>query len=141
MLTKVLQSDQQTLIVDLDRSWGNYADELSLKIALMSFINAIIRWGPGEDSLEFRLHLRYEFLMLGIQPVIEKLRGLQNEILDKWVLLSAIVCGFSGDLKGCQNFSLIKIRVHLNSILYLQKYIFNQLEMVSYATVHHHLLK
>ncbi|XP_042226159.1 disheveled-associated activator of morphogenesis 1-like isoform X2 [Homarus americanus] len=73
----------QTLIVDLDRSWGNYADELSLKIALMSFINAIIRWGPGEDSLEFRLHLRYEFLMLGVQPVIEKLRSLQNEILDK----------------------------------------------------------
>nr|XP_045619347.1 disheveled-associated activator of morphogenesis 1-like isoform X1 [Procambarus clarkii] len=73
----------QTLIVDLDRSWGNYADELSLKIAVMSFINAIIRWGPGEDSLEFRLHLRYEFLMLGVQPVIEKLRGLQNEILDK----------------------------------------------------------
>lgn len=73
----------QTLIVDLDRSWGNYVDELALKIALMSFINAIIRWGPGEDSLEFRLHLRYEFLMLGVQPVIEKLRGLQNDILDK----------------------------------------------------------
>lgn len=51
----------------------------------MSFINAIIRWGPGEDSLEFRLHLRYEFLMLGVQPVIEKLRALQNETLDKWV--------------------------------------------------------
>ncbi|XP_076030296.1 disheveled-associated activator of morphogenesis-like protein [Oratosquilla oratoria] len=73
----------QTLIVDLDRSWGNYADELALKIALMSFINAIIRWGPGEDSLEFRLHLRYEFLMLGVQPVIEKLRALQSDILDK----------------------------------------------------------
>ncbi|XP_042867935.1 disheveled-associated activator of morphogenesis 2-like [Penaeus japonicus] len=73
----------QTLIVDLDRSWGNFADELSLKIAIMSFINAIIRWGPGEDSLEFRLHLRYEFLMLGVQPVIEKLRALQNETLDK----------------------------------------------------------
>ncbi|ROT73485.1 putative disheveled-associated activator of morphogenesis 1 isoform X4 [Penaeus vannamei] len=72
----------QTLIVDLDRSWGNFADELSLKIAIMSFINAIIRWGPGEDSLEFRLHLRYEFLMLGVQPVIEKLRALQNETLD-----------------------------------------------------------
>ncbi|CAL4086943.1 unnamed protein product, partial [Meganyctiphanes norvegica] len=75
----------QTLIVDLDRSWGprQYVDELSLKLAIMSFINAIIRWGPGEDSLEFRLHLRYEFLMLGVQPVIEKLRALQNDILDK----------------------------------------------------------
>ncbi|KAK3868657.1 hypothetical protein Pcinc_025969, partial [Petrolisthes cinctipes] len=73
----------QTLIVDLDRSFGNYGDELSLRIAIMSFINAVIRWGPGEDSLEFRLHLRYEFLMLGVQPVIEKLRDLQNDILDK----------------------------------------------------------
>ena len=24
-----------------------------------SFINAMIRWGPGRESLEFRLHLRY----------------------------------------------------------------------------------
>ncbi|KAG0703938.1 Disheveled-associated activator of morphogenesis 2 [Chionoecetes opilio] len=71
-----------TLIVDLDRSFGNFVEELALKIAAMSFINAIIRWGPGEDSLEFRLHLRYEFLMLGVQPVIEKLRALENEILD-----------------------------------------------------------
>ena len=29
------------------------------------------------------LHLRYEFLMLGIQPVIDKLRQHENAILDK----------------------------------------------------------
>ena len=77
----------QTLIVNLDScttSRGNsFCDSLNLKIAIMSFINAIISWGPGEESLEFRLHLRYEFLMLGIQPVLEKIRGLNNEILDK----------------------------------------------------------
>jgi dishevelled associated activator of morphogenesis len=36
-----------------------------------------------QDNLEFRLHLRYEFLMLGIQPVIDKLRGHDNAILDR----------------------------------------------------------
>ena len=64
-------------MVDLDRE-----TDPSLRIAAMSFINAIIRWGPGEDSLEFRLHLRYDFLMLGIQPVVHKLRGLDDGALD-----------------------------------------------------------
>ena len=31
----------------------------------------------------FRLHLRYEFLMLGIQPVIDKLRKSENETLNR----------------------------------------------------------
>ncbi|MEQ2196574.1 Dishevelled associated activator of morphogenesis 2, partial [Xenoophorus captivus] len=35
------------------------------------------------DNLEFRLHLRYEFLMLGIQPVIDKLREHDNATLDR----------------------------------------------------------
>uniref|UniRef100_A0A663EQD6 GBD/FH3 domain-containing protein n=1 Tax=Aquila chrysaetos chrysaetos TaxID=223781 RepID=A0A663EQD6_AQUCH len=35
------------------------------------------------ESLDFRLHLRYEFLMLGIQPVIDKLREHENSTLDR----------------------------------------------------------
>ncbi|GAA6073738.1 disheveled-associated activator of morphogenesis 1, partial [Tachysurus ichikawai] len=35
------------------------------------------------SSLDFRIHLRYEFLMLGIQPVIDKLRSHENETLDR----------------------------------------------------------
>lgn len=36
-----------------------------------------------KESLDFRLHLRYEFLMLGIQPVIDKLREHDNSTLDR----------------------------------------------------------
>lgn len=73
----------QGVVNDLDRSTGLYRDELGLKTAIMSFVNAVLNYGPGEDSLEFRLHLRYELLMLGIQPVMEKLRKFENETLDR----------------------------------------------------------
>lgn len=73
----------QGIINDLDRSTGAYRDDVSLKTALMSFINAVLNYGPGQENLEFRLHLRYEFLMLGIQPVIDKLRTHENETLDR----------------------------------------------------------
>lgn len=49
----------------------------------MSFINAVLNYGPGQENIEFRLHLRYEFLMLGIQPIIDKLRKHENETLDR----------------------------------------------------------
>ncbi|KAM6973612.1 LOW QUALITY PROTEIN: disheveled-associated activator of morphogenesis 1 [Aplochiton taeniatus] len=73
----------QTLLNDLDRSTGRYRDEVNLKTAIMSFINAVLSQGAGESSLEFRIHLRYEFLMLGIQPVIDKLRSHENATLDR----------------------------------------------------------
>lgn len=72
----------QSLMNDLDRSTGRYRDEVNLKTAIMSFINAVLGKGAGETSLEFRIHLRYEFLMLGIQPVIDKLRSHENATLD-----------------------------------------------------------
>ncbi|XP_053315011.1 disheveled-associated activator of morphogenesis 2 isoform X2 [Spea bombifrons] len=73
----------QSLLNELDRSLGKYRDEVNLKTAIMSFINAVLNAGAGEDNLEFRLHLRYEFLMLGIQPVIDKLRRHENATLDR----------------------------------------------------------
>uniref|UniRef100_A0A673G2V9 Disheveled-associated activator of morphogenesis 1-like n=1 Tax=Sinocyclocheilus rhinocerous TaxID=307959 RepID=A0A673G2V9_9TELE len=73
----------QTLLNNLDKSTGRYRDEVNLKTAIMSFINAVLSQGAGETSLEFRIHLRYEFLMLGIQPVIDKLRSHENSTLDR----------------------------------------------------------
>lgn len=73
----------QCIINDLDKNFGIYKDNLSLKTAIMSFINAVLNYGPGQVTLEFRLHLRYELLMLGIQPIIDKLRKYENEMLDR----------------------------------------------------------
>ncbi|KAL1138866.1 hypothetical protein AAG570_008928, partial [Ranatra chinensis] len=73
----------QGIVNDLDRSTGVYREEVSLKTAIMSFVNAVLSYGAGQESLEFRLHLRYEFLMLGIQHVIDKLRKHDNQTLDR----------------------------------------------------------
>ena len=73
----------QGVINDLDKSLGRYKDAVSLKTTIMSFINAVLNYGAGAESLEFRLHLRYELLMLGVQPVIEKLRKHENEPLNR----------------------------------------------------------
>uniref|UniRef100_A0A8B9JM41 Disheveled-associated activator of morphogenesis 1 n=1 Tax=Astyanax mexicanus TaxID=7994 RepID=A0A8B9JM41_ASTMX len=81
----------QMLLNDLDRSTGRYRDEVSLKTAIMSFINAVLSQGAGEVSYVRKLHtiyikmvhLRYEFLMLGIQPIIDKLRSHENSTLDR----------------------------------------------------------
>lgn len=45
-------SNLQTLINDLDRSTGRYRDEVSLKTAIMSFINAVLSQGAGVVSSE-----------------------------------------------------------------------------------------
>ena len=38
----------QSLIVDLDRESGDYKEEISIKTAIMSFINAALNYGPGQ---------------------------------------------------------------------------------------------
>ncbi|XP_028967542.1 disheveled-associated activator of morphogenesis 1 [Galendromus occidentalis] len=72
-----------TIINDLDRSIGPYREDVNLKTAIMSFVNAVLNYGPGTEHLEFRLHLRFELLMLGIQPIIDKLRRYENALLDR----------------------------------------------------------
>lgn len=73
----------QGIINDLDRNTGLYRDDLTVKTAIMSFINAVLSYGPGQESLEFRLHLRYEFIQLGVKHIINKLRIHGNETLDR----------------------------------------------------------
>lgn len=40
----------QSLLNELDRSMGRYRDEVNLKTAIMSFINAVLNAGAGEVS-------------------------------------------------------------------------------------------
>ncbi|XP_029448791.1 disheveled-associated activator of morphogenesis 2 [Rhinatrema bivittatum] len=98
----------QTLLNELDRSMGQYREEVNLKTAIMSFINAVLNAGAGEDNLEFRLHLRYEFLMLGIQPVIEKLRAHENATLDRHLDFFDMVRN-EDDLELAKRFEMIHI--------------------------------
>ncbi|XP_037698801.1 disheveled-associated activator of morphogenesis 2 isoform X2 [Choloepus didactylus] len=98
----------QTLLNELDRSLGQYRDEVNLKTAIMSFINAVLNAGAGEDNLEFRLHLRYEFLMLGIQPVIDKLRQHENAILDRHLDFFEMVRN-EDDLELARRFDMVHI--------------------------------
>ncbi|KAH6581690.1 hypothetical protein BASA60_002277 [Batrachochytrium salamandrivorans] len=51
-----------------------------LQVASMSFINAVICGGPGVD-LEFRMHMRSEFIQLGLLQLIEKIAHLENDLL------------------------------------------------------------
>ncbi|UYV69042.1 DAAM2 [Cordylochernes scorpioides] len=55
-----------------------------LQTPVLAFFNAVLNYGPGTDRLEFRLHLRYELLMLGIQPLLDELRGSRHSpLLDR----------------------------------------------------------
>lgn len=45
----------QTLLTELDKSTGRYRDEVNLKTAIMSFINAVLNAGAGEVTLRRRI--------------------------------------------------------------------------------------
>jgi dishevelled associated activator of morphogenesis len=83
----------QTIVLDLYGSLEDGHDPSSLQIAIMSFINALISFKAGEESLEMRMHLRYEFLMLGIEPILNKLRELNIGQLNKHLSIFDLVRG------------------------------------------------
>ncbi|RKO85022.1 armadillo-type protein, partial [Blyttiomyces helicus] len=65
-----------------------------LQVASMSFINAVICGGPGVN-LEFRMHLRFEFLQLGLMQLIDKIGTLENEYLQTQI--DVWIAGFEAD--------------------------------------------
>ena len=73
----------QSIMLDLARSRRENEFEVELKTQIMALINALLKFGAGAETIEFRLHLRFEFLMLGIMPLIEKLKQYENTNLNR----------------------------------------------------------
>ncbi|KAJ3174768.1 Dishevelled associated activator of morphogenesis 2 [Geranomyces variabilis] len=67
---------------------GMTPHDKDLQVASMSFINAVICGGAGYN-LDFRMHMRYEFLHLGLIRLVDNIGSLENELLqtqiDVWV--------------------------------------------------------
>jgi hypothetical protein len=67
---------------------GMAPPDKDLQVACMAFINAVVCGGPGVN-LEFRLHMRWEFIQLGLLQLIDKIGHVDNELLqtqiDVWI--------------------------------------------------------
>ncbi|EYB91861.1 hypothetical protein Y032_0201g1746 [Ancylostoma ceylanicum] len=65
----------QTLVSDLHKRFHSERETDRARIAILGLINALLRTGHAESSLEFRVHLRCEFLMLGMAQAAAMIRG------------------------------------------------------------------
>uniref|UniRef100_A0A8C6PK86 Dishevelled associated activator of morphosis 2 n=1 Tax=Nothobranchius furzeri TaxID=105023 RepID=A0A8C6PK86_NOTFU len=102
----------QTLLNELDRGTGRYRDEVNLKTAIMSFINAVLNAGAGEDSLEFPGHTSCTLFPSSLQ---------HWQLLDR--ILQQIVLqddkGENPDVAPLENFSvknIIRMLVNENEV-------------------------
>ena len=59
----------QGIINDLDRSTGKYRDDVNLKTAIMSFINAVLNYGPGR----FFIYVEYVEYTIYIIQILQRI--------------------------------------------------------------------
>jgi hypothetical protein len=64
----------------------------------MSFINSVICGGPGED-IAFRMHIRFEFIALGLLKIIDKISFVDNEVLQTQI--DVFIAGLEDDEIAC----------------------------------------
>uniref|UniRef100_A0A158Q7R3 FH2 domain-containing protein n=1 Tax=Elaeophora elaphi TaxID=1147741 RepID=A0A158Q7R3_9BILA len=72
----------QRLVDDIYRTYGNDRETDRVRTAAMSLVNALLSSDSAENSLEFRMHLRFELLMLGLHNILEQLRTTSSVVLD-----------------------------------------------------------
>ncbi len=48
--------------------------DADVKMHVLALINATICAGSGRESVQFRHHMRYEFVLLGIEEIIPRLK-------------------------------------------------------------------
>ncbi|VDL80004.1 unnamed protein product, partial [Nippostrongylus brasiliensis] len=73
----------QTLVSELHRSCNSEKETDRSRTAILGLVNALLRTGHAESSLEFRVHLRCEFLMLGMAQAAALIRPeASNRLLD-----------------------------------------------------------
>jgi dishevelled associated activator of morphogenesis len=67
---------------------GTQQQDKDLQVASMSFINAVVCGGPG-SIFKYRMHMRWEFINLGLLQLIDKIGTVENELLqtqiDVWI--------------------------------------------------------
>lgn len=81
----ILMACQQTVVAELARDTRLPSVDVDVKTASLALVNAAICSGPGRTSLEFRLHIRHEFLMLGLGELVEKLRDYKTPALGRHI--------------------------------------------------------
>ena len=62
----------QGIINDLDRSTGKYRDDVNLKTAIMSFINAVLNYGPGMIERIIKHDNKWNTCLINVHQNIEK---------------------------------------------------------------------
>lgn len=72
----------QTLVHEIGHESGKRDQDVAIKTAGMVLVNAIIFSGAGREDLDFRIHLRYEFITLGLVELIDGLRAFEDHHLD-----------------------------------------------------------
>lgn len=61
--------------------------DADMKMNALALINAAICAGRGRDSVEMRCHIRYEFILLGIEEIIPRLKRYDHPQLQRHVMI------------------------------------------------------
>ncbi|CAI4227091.1 unnamed protein product [Auanema sp. JU1783] len=95
----------QCLLNDLHKNFTSYRESDRVRTAILGLLNALLSNGSAQNSVEFRTHLRFELLMLGISTILDNIREDASSRLDDHIDLFEMMrkedelalCGSSED--------------------------------------------